>query len=223
MSPIEKLKAEAIALRASQRALGHPMKHCAALEQVAKKHGYDNWRACAAMLADPASPGTKPGTNIPEMKHYESAEWNFALDIPTRWNAFPAVPSNSPYEVIRFASHEGGTHLLIVFQMPLDPGRPLQEVSEMAQMTLAAAGFGNFSSAETAIGSRAARTLDFDRPKGEGTWSCRHYFVAEGTLGYTLGFGTSNRAGMFEMFDVMAKSFEILGDSPPPSPGLSPL
>jgi hypothetical protein len=223
MSQIEKLKAEAIALRANQRASGHPMKHCAALEQVAKNHGYESWRACSAILAGPASHDVNPGTNIPEMKHYESAEWNFALDIPKRWNAFPAVPTNSPYEVIRFSSHEGGTHILIVFRMPLDPQRPLKEVSEMAQVTLATSGFGNFSSAETTIGSRPARTLDFDRPKGEGTWSCRHYFVAEDTLGYTLGFGTSNRAGMFEIFDVMAKSFEILGDAPPPPSGLYPL
>jgi hypothetical protein len=54
--------------------------------------------------------------------------------------------------------------------------------------------------------------LDFDRPQGDGTWSCREYFVVEGTLGYTLGFGTTHKAGMFELYDRMAKSFEILAE-----------
>jgi hypothetical protein len=44
--------------------------------------------------------------NTTEMKRYKSAEWNFALDIPRRWHAFPPVSSNSPGEVIRFASQE---------------------------------------------------------------------------------------------------------------------
>jgi len=70
--------------------------------------------------------------------------------------------------------------------------------------------FGNFATAETIIASRPALTLDFDRPKSDGTWSCRHYFLVEGTLGYTLGFGTTNKAGMFELYDRMAKSFQIL-------------
>jgi len=41
-----------------------------------------------------------------EMKRYNNSQWNFGLDIPKRWNAFPAVPTNSPYEVIRFASRK---------------------------------------------------------------------------------------------------------------------
>jgi hypothetical protein len=50
MSPIEKLKAEAVALRKNEMAAGRAMKHCDALEQVAKSHGYASWRACAASL-----------------------------------------------------------------------------------------------------------------------------------------------------------------------------
>ncbi len=42
-----------------------------------------------------------------------------------------------------------------------------------------------------------------------GTWSCREYFLAEDSLQYTLGFGTTNRDGMFELYDRMAKSFEF--------------
>jgi hypothetical protein len=60
--------------------------------------------------------------------------------------------------------------------------------------------------------SPSALTLDFDRSKAEGTWSCRHYFVAEDTLSYTLGFGTTQKTAMFELYDRMAKSFEILAE-----------
>ena len=150
--------------------------------------------------------------NTTDMKHYQSSEWNFTLDIPKRWNSFPPVPTNSPNEVIRFASQEDGTHLLIIFREPHDPRQSLKETSDRVQQLLAKHEFGNFVTAETTIGSRAALTLDFDRPKDGGTWSCRHYFVSEGTLRYTLGFGTTNKAGMFELYDRMAKSFEILAE-----------
>ena len=128
MSSIEQLKSEAAALEAKARAQGHPMKHCDALEQVARSHGYDSWRACRAILAYPVSAISpvlpeKPSINNIEMKRYNSREWNFALDIPARWNAFPAVPTNSPNEVIRFASHEGGVHLAIIFRNPMIPNR----------------------------------------------------------------------------------------------------
>ncbi len=168
--------------------------------------------------------------NTTEMKRYTSAEWNFALDIPKRWNAFPPVSSNSPLEVIRFASKEDGTHLVIIFRGPRDPKKSLKEVCDHAQQILAKQGFSNFTTTETAIGSRAALVLEFDRPNGEGrgrwgrffgrwrqlwqrgrggTWSCREYFFAEGTLQYTLGFGTTNKDSMFELYDRMARSFEF--------------
>jgi Glyoxalase superfamily protein len=112
MSSIEQLKSEAAALEAKARAQGHSLEHCDALEQVARNHGYDSWRACRAILDVPVSAaGTaltgKPSVNDIELKHYVSRDWNFALDIPARWNSFPAVPTNSPNEVIRFGSHEG--------------------------------------------------------------------------------------------------------------------
>jgi hypothetical protein len=147
--------------------------------------------------------------NTTEMKRYRSAEWNFALDIPRRWHSFPPVSSNSPLEVIRFASKEDGTHLVIIFRGPRDPQTPLKEACDQAQQILSKQGFGNFTTTETAIGSRAALLLEFDRPQGGGTWSCREYFLADGTLQYTLGFGTTNKDGMFELYDRMAKSFEF--------------
>jgi hypothetical protein len=71
-----------------------------------------------------------------DMKRYQSAEWQFALDIPRSWHSFPPVSSDSPLEVIRFGSKEDGTHLVIIFRGPRDPKQPLKEVSEPAQKKL---------------------------------------------------------------------------------------
>jgi hypothetical protein len=143
-----------------------------------------------------------------QMKPYKNSEWNFALDIPARWNAFPADPSNSPAEVIRFASNEDGVHSLIVFREPYDPKASPENTVGGAQESLAKGGFSHFVTGETRIGSRTVRTLDFDRQTPEGkTWSCREYFVVDGTLMYVLGFATTDRSGMFGLYDQMAKSF----------------
>jgi serine/threonine protein kinase len=163
----------------------------------------------------------KSGMNTTDMKGYVSSQWNFALDIPRRWNSFPPVSTNSPDEVIRFASYEEGSHILIIFRSSHNPGQSQKEHSDQVQQVLAGIGFGNFSTAEAVLRSGAALMLDFDRPRGDGTWSCRHYFLAGGAVRYTLGFGTSNKADMFDLFDRMAKSFEILSESPSPSPAPS--
>jgi hypothetical protein len=147
--------------------------------------------------------------NTTEMKRYKSTEWNFALDIPKRWHAFPPVSSHNPNEVIRFASKEEGTHLVIITRWPRDPKKPLRDACDQAQQKLAGKGYGNFSTNETTIGTRPALILDFDLPQEGGTWSCRSYFVAEGTLHYGVSFGTTNKDGMFELYDRMARSFEF--------------
>jgi hypothetical protein len=215
MSSIEKLKAEATALEEKARASGRPIKHCVALEEVAKRHGFENWRACSASLekapvASALPPKARP-TNPVKMKRYLSSEWRFALDIPADWNSFPAVSSNSPFEVIRFMSHEEGIHVLIIFRSPHDPKKTPREHSDQIQQVLAKGGFGNFVNGETSIQSHPVHTLDFDQPRGDiGTWSCRHYFMFDRTLCYTLGFGTVHRAAMIDLYDRVARSFEIL-------------
>lgn len=83
------------------------------MEEVAERHGYESWRACRAILGAVNAAGDSP-TELP-IRRYESKRWGFAINIPQRWNAFPTVPTNSPYEVIRFASREHGSHLLIIF------------------------------------------------------------------------------------------------------------
>jgi Glyoxalase superfamily protein len=125
MSSLASLKAEVIALRAQARASGRSLKHCTALEQVAKRHGSKTWRSCLANISRTAITG-RPlprETEVAEiaMKHYRSQEWDFSLDIPKRWNKFPPVSSNSPNEGIRFVSHEGA-HYCIAFRLPRDPG-----------------------------------------------------------------------------------------------------
>ena len=147
-----------------------------------------------------------------EMKPYRSLEWNFALDIPKDWNAFPPVSSNSPYEVIRFESWGNGyKNLLIVFRQPLRPDESPGAWSAKVQTVLARGAFGNFVTGKTTIGSREVVTLDFDKPSSGGkTWYCRQYFIVDGPLGYDLGFGTENRAEMFDLYDHMAKSFQML-------------
>jgi beta-lactamase regulating signal transducer with metallopeptidase domain len=143
-----------------------------------------------------------------QMKHYKNSEWNFGLELPARWNAFPPVPTNSPAEVIRFVSDENGNHNLIIFREPYDPQVSPEIVSQRVQESLAKSGFSHFVSGETRIGSRRVLTLDFDKIRPDGVvWNCRHYFVIDGTLMYVLGFGTTDRKAMFGVYDQMAKSF----------------
>jgi DNA-binding transcriptional MerR regulator len=159
----------------------------------------------ASMCEDGASPMNTSG-----MQRYRSPDGTFALDIPTHWRPFPPVRTNSPLEVIRFASYRDGSHLLIIFRGRRGLGQTLEERCAQVQSILLDKGFGNFASAETAIGLRAARTLDFDRPQGSSTWSCREYFLTAGQVTYTLGFGTTNKVAMFDLYDRIAQSFEIL-------------
>jgi hypothetical protein len=150
-----------------------------------------------------------------QMKHYEDSQWNFALDVPARWNAFPPVSTNSPFEVIRFMSREDGEHLLIVFRFPFDPAGDMTAVIEGAEKNLANAGFSHFVTGEVKVGSRTIQTLNFDQIRGDGTtWSCRYYYFPEGTLRYTLSLGTTNPKVMFPIFDRMAQTFVFEGSTP---------
>jgi hypothetical protein len=172
----------------------------------------------ARLLKASVSPASREIDGV-QMRPYKNSEWNFALQVPTRWNVFPPVPSNSPAEVLRFASDENGNHNLIIFREPHDPQATPEITSDRVQESLAKAGFSHFVAGEISIGSRRVRTLDFDRQTPDGkTWSCRHYFVIDGTLMYVLGFGTTDRKAMFGLYDQMAKSFTF-GEAP----GLAPV
>jgi Glyoxalase superfamily protein len=208
MSTLDKLRAEAAALEAAACASGNPIKHSDALEEVAKRHGYKEWRACVAAFSDAALSNSTP--NPFEMKRYRSSEWSFSLDIPARWNTFPVVPTNSPWEVVRFASHENGFHTLIVFREPYDPKQSPEEHSKLIQDILEKQGFSNFVNGKAKIGSKTMLTLDFDKASEASVWSCRHYFMIDGsTLAYVLGFGSTKWADMDALFGRMAQSFAI--------------
>lgn len=207
MSRLEQIRAEAAALEADAVARGNPIQHCAALEQVAKRLGYESWRACRAILSATEAAGDSP----PELpiRRYESKRWGFGIDIPQRWNAFPAVPTNSPYEVIRFASREQGSHLMIVFREPRDPEQSADQHLSQMQDRLQKNGFANFVAEETTIGASTVRTLDFSKPLEEGLWSVRHYVFAADTLRYVLGFGTNRWDALLPVFERIAKSFSF--------------
>jgi hypothetical protein len=147
-----------------------------------------------------------PATTV--LKHYKSPDYNFELDIPERWYTSPPNYNNSPTEVIRFGSQQGGSHILIVFRNPRYFNQTLEEICDQTQNILANGGFGNFVTAETTIGSNDVITLDFDKPmENGGIWSCRHYFILDGNFTYVLGFGTSNKDGMIDLYDRVAKTF----------------
>jgi Glyoxalase superfamily protein len=210
MSQIKKLKKEAVELESRQQTLGSPIKHCEALEQVAKKHGYSSWRACRTMLGNESRKTDDPEGALP-MKRYQSAEWSFAIDFPAHWNIFPPVLSNSAHEVIRFASkEEGNFHIAIIFRAPRDPKQTTDESLSSIQQHLESLGFGNFKPGEAPAGSRMLATLDFSKPKDGRTWSCRYYFVEAGTLEYRIGFGSDAPEKIVDIRQHMAQSFEVL-------------
>jgi hypothetical protein len=154
------------------------------------------------------SPRSIAADSVP-MKHYKSAQWNFALDVPTGWNAFRGQPNVNPGEIIRFVSTENGNHLLAVVRNAYDPNVSAEDFVQRVQRDQAKAGFSHLVTGNTRIGSRDAMTLDFDQlQEGGKTLSCRMYFIIDGTLVYILGFGTTaDRNAEFPLYDRMAKSF----------------
>jgi hypothetical protein len=149
----------------------------------------------------------------PQMKRYRNAPWDFALDVPARWHAFPPGPAlnpddvTSPYEVVRF-SEKGDRTLMSIYRMPHDPSGVPGLAAKQIQATLTKEGFSNFVTGEAKIGPRRVVTLDCDKrhPGGE-TWRVRAYLIVDGTLMYVLGFGTTDRATLAGVYDQVAKSF----------------
>jgi hypothetical protein len=171
--------------------------------------------AALITIAAPISLGLTGGAGVAlaatsssvEMRRYRNDEWKFELDIPKQWVVIPPVPSNGP-EVIRFESKENGYHGLIVWRAANDPSVSPKSMRDEVQKVLAKGGFSNFVPGETSIGSRKVLTLDFDRKNPDGSvWSCRQFYIIDGALQYTLGFGTTGRDAMFDAYDRMAKSF----------------
>jgi hypothetical protein len=217
MSPIRLLKFEAVALKERESASGRAIKYREALECVAKRRGFPGWHACCSVLATTATvecptPNGVTARATTGMRRYKNTDWNFALDIPAPWKSFPSVVNSSPFEVVRFKSNEDGSHFLIVLRQSHRPERSLSQVADDVQKALMKKGFMDFEIAETTTGSRAALVYSFNKPQPNETWSFRNYLFAAGSLVYTLGFGTNNRSGMFELYDRVAKTFELLAE-----------
>jgi len=180
---------------------------------AAQRAGWIFLAQAARALADeraenPAS--IHPAREPANVRHYRSPDGSFELDVPADWHESPPVHSNSPLEVIRFAAYEvNAHHLLIIFRGAQQPGQTLAARCHAVRTMLAGRGFENFILAETRLGDRPAVTLDFDRQQAHGLWSCREYFLSDGTHQYTLGFGTTDR-GMLELAHRIADSFTIL-------------
>jgi hypothetical protein len=215
MSTIGDLKAEAAALELKARTSGQSLKHCAALERVARSRGYSSWRACLAAqsggaAADkPASQRSEAAVGT-EMKRYTSRDWGFDLDIPKRWNAFPPVQTaENPFEVIRFASLEDGYHQLIVYRLPHDPAADSQASVDLLQRHLAKVGHGNFVMKSETVSIRNEFILDFEQQREELLYRLRMYSFSAGTLAYRLVFSSPRWDAMAGLFERMAESFEF--------------
>jgi hypothetical protein len=147
------------------------------------------------------------------MKHYRSAEWDFSMDVPQRWNKFPPVPGNSPNEVIRFASHEDGMHYCIVFRIPRNPKQDPMAFVEIIQASLRKQGHDNFVISEAQLKSGAALMLDCNIMQEAGLWYVREYSIFDETLIHILGFGTSRwDDAQIALFEHMAQSFVFQND-----------
>ncbi len=82
--------------------------------------------------------------------------------------------------------------------------------SKRIQAIFEKGGFSNFVSGKTKVRSKEVAKLDFDKPLETETWSCRHYVMIDGsTLAFTLGFGTTKRDAMTDLFGLMAQSFTV--------------
>jgi hypothetical protein len=171
--------------------------------------GFAQAASAGQVAAGIAAGAAQPSVGAEGMKHYKSSEWNFELDVPSRWNSFPAVLSNSPDEVVRFISREQGvTNSLIVFRSAYDPAAGPKAFSAQVQQVLAKKGFSNFVTGEATMGSSQVVTLDFERMMNGKPWHCRYYYVVDGTLLYTLGFGTGAQPDtVLRLFDRIAKTF----------------
>ena len=160
--------------------------------------------AAAAAIAGPVAIGLALGpqglaqaqdaTADNATQHYQNAEWNFGLDLPAGWNRFPPDLSSSPQEVMRFGSGQGGRQLLIVFRNFFDSQKGLGAYITADEQGLEKKGHTHFVTGETNLGSRHVTTLDFDKTEADGSiWSTHQYLLTQGSLLYTLSFGTNSK------------------------------
>ena len=177
--------------------------------------------AAAAAIAGPVALGLALGpqslaqaqdaTAGNSTQHYQNTEWNFGLNVPSDWNRFPALLGESIHEVIRFSgSNQNGRELLIVFRNFFDTQKGLGAYITVDEQQLEKKGYTHFITGETTLGSRHVTTLDFDRTPPDGSaWSYHQYLFVQGSLLYTLSFGTDSKqpTTLTALEDSVATSF----------------
>ncbi len=142
------------------------------------------------------------------LKLIDRPQLGFSVGVPREWSEFPALLSNSAYEVARFAYRDHTSHLCIVFRMPGSPGLDPRGTAELSQAKMAKQGFGNFVLGPVDVGGRPGLRLTFDKKTDAGVWAARQYFVTAGSLVYCLGLGTGDPDGDAAAFDAMAAEFK---------------
>jgi hypothetical protein len=142
-------------------------------------------------------------------QHYQNAEWNFGLDLPSGWNRFAPDLSSSAHEVVRFGTGQGGKQLLIVLRNFFDTQKGLGGYITADEQVLEKKGYTHFVTGEATLGSRHVTTLDFDKAAPDGSiWSTHQYLFIQGSLLYTLSFGTNNtQPTLTPLEDRVAMSF----------------
>lgn len=148
-------------------------------------------------------------------QHYQNTEWDFSLDVPGGWNRFPVNLSESPREVVRFGgSGQSGKQMLIVFRNFFDTQKGLGAYITMDEKALEKKGCAHFVTGATHLGARNVTTLDFDKVEADGSiWSTHQYMFTQGSLLYTLSFGTNSQqpAVLIAGEDRVASSFAFSG------------
>jgi beta-lactamase regulating signal transducer with metallopeptidase domain len=152
---------------------------------------------------------TAGGTNGVTLRHYHNTDWNFGLDVPTSWNRFPPLLSQSPNELMRFVSSE--QNVVSIYRSFFDAQKGFNTYLVAHEDFLQKKGDANFRTGQATLGSRQVVTLEYTRPTADGTgiWSFRQYFLIQGTVLYLLSFATPSSVPdtLIPLQDRIAQSF----------------
>ncbi len=152
----------------------------------------------------------QPASISGDIKPYKSDKWDFSIDIPEDWTVSPPATTEYPDQVVYFTyGDKDGSSVILIFRDPHDPKQSLHEVNAQRQQFHVKEGVKNFITSETTIGTREAVMMEFKKVLGDQTWNIHSYTVADGTLRYTLGVGTTKKDNTIELLDRIAKTFRM--------------
>jgi hypothetical protein len=137
-------------------------------------------------------------------------DYGYAVHVPHGWDERPPNLKNSPWETARFGDPADRQHLVIVFRGPARPGSTAAETAEVVQVSLEAAGFGDFQITDARVAGLTGARLDCAVRDAGRTWAVREYFVVAGDVRFTLGCGSSVPEQDDPLFTSIADRFEML-------------